>query len=104
MEEILARFGGGTTQRQAVTERLQRIYHLAQTSGRLDRFVIYGSYITAKPEPGDVDIFLVMSEEFEVNDYVGELRELFHISQHMTVSALASSGSIAAPASPTWKI
>ena len=83
LAEVLARFGSGTTQRQEVTIRLQRIHHLVCDTGKVDRFIIYGSYITAKPEPNDVDIFLVMSEKFDLNDYVGETRALFpHITAH----------------------
>ncbi|MDI6791731.1 MAG: hypothetical protein QME81_02525 [bacterium] len=33
--EIIARFGSGTPQRQAITTRLLRIYHLAQATGEL---------------------------------------------------------------------
>ena len=43
MEEVLARFGGGTLQRQDVTARLQRIYRLVGTTGRLTRG--YQSYL-----------------------------------------------------------
>jgi len=82
MKDALARFGGGTPQRKNVTARLVRIYELATSTSKLDRFIIYGSYITTRPEPNDVDIFLVMSEEFDVNDYVGETRDLF---SHTTV-------------------
>lgn len=83
LSDVLARFGNGSPQRRDVTVRLQRIHLLIFATGKIDRFIIYGSYITAKPEPDDVDIFLVMSEKFDVNDYVGETRALFsHITAH----------------------
>jgi hypothetical protein len=66
MDEIRARFGHGTPQRQAVTARLLRIYHLAAATGKLDRVIIFGSYITTKPDPNDVDVVLVMHDDFEV--------------------------------------
>jgi hypothetical protein len=31
------------------------------------RFVVFGSFITAKPSPNDVDVFLVMEDEFAVS-------------------------------------
>ena len=77
LDEILARFGAGTHQRQAVTARLLRLYHLVKATGKLERFIIFGSYITAKAEPNDVDIFLVMAEDFNVDDQTGETREAF---------------------------
>ncbi len=69
LEDVLARFGHGTPQRQLVTARLTSIYELAQRTGKLNRFVIFGSYITAKPDPNDVDIVLVMSDDFAEQDY-----------------------------------
>ena len=52
------RFGHGTPQRHLVTSRLRHIYALAHVTGKLQRFVIFGSYVTAKLEPNDVDIIL----------------------------------------------
>ena len=64
LDEVLARFGHGTPQRQIVTGRLLRIRELALRTGKLERFVVYGSYVTAKPAPNDVDVILVMQDEF----------------------------------------
>jgi Family of unknown function (DUF6932) len=38
--EVIGRFGSGTAQRKAVTNRLQRIYSLAVATGHLDRIVV----------------------------------------------------------------
>ncbi len=62
LADVLVRFGEGTTQRKAVTDRLIRIHRLATTVGHLDRFVIFGSYVSAKAEPNDVDV-IFRSEE-----------------------------------------
>ena len=40
LDEVLARFGSGTPQRQAVTDRLRRIHSLALATDRLDRLVM----------------------------------------------------------------
>jgi hypothetical protein len=48
-----------------VTARLQRLYHLARTTGKLERLILFGSYITAKPDPNDVGIILVMRDDFD---------------------------------------
>lgn len=84
IDEVVARFGDITPQRQIVTANLLEIYQLAKATGKLDRFIIYGSYITAKMNPNDVDIFLVMTEEFEVEELAGKARVVFsHIqAQH----------------------
>ncbi len=65
--EVLARFGKGTAQRQMVTGRLLRIYALAKATGKLDRLVLFGSYVTTKPEPNDVDVVLVFTDDFDIH-------------------------------------
>jgi hypothetical protein len=44
--EVISYFGGGTSQRVAVTARLERIYGLARGTGHLQRFIVFGSYVT----------------------------------------------------------
>ena len=38
----------------------------SRATGKLLRFVIFGSYVTAKLTPNDIDIILVMRDDFEV--------------------------------------
>lgn len=76
-EEVLKRFGNGTTQRRVVTARLVRVYELVRRTGKLERFIIFGSYITAKPDPNDVDIILSMGDDFREQDYTAELLQVF---------------------------
>ena len=77
MDEVLTQFGGITPQRQAVTARLRRIYQLASATGKLARLVIFGSYVTATPHPNDVDVILVMADDFRLYTYDAETRLLF---------------------------
>jgi len=77
MDEVLVRFGGGTPQRQAVTVRLLHICELANATGSMDRLVLFGSYITAKPDPNDIDILLVMRDEFDIEACDKPSRGLF---------------------------
>lgn len=77
MDEVLAQFGSGSAQRQAVTARLRRIYDLARATRKLERLILFGSYITAKPDPNDVDIILVMRDDFDVQVCDEESRQLF---------------------------
>ena len=67
LAEVVAHFGSGTPQRQRVARRLEQIYTLAKASGHLARFIVFGSFVTAKPAPNDVDIFLLMEDSFDVS-------------------------------------
>lgn len=75
--EVLERLGAGTPQRRAVGLRLARIHAAATRIGQVGRFIVFGSFVTNKPEPNDVDIFLLMEDDFEVSGLVGEVALLF---------------------------
>jgi hypothetical protein len=77
LAEVIARFGSGTAQRIAVTSRLQRIYELALATSYLDRLVVFGSYVSDVPEPNDVDVIVVMRNEFRAEDCPAESSVLF---------------------------
>ena len=39
---------------------------LAANTGKLRRVFVWGSFVTAKPAPRDIDLLLIMDEDFEV--------------------------------------
>jgi hypothetical protein len=77
LDEVLALFGKGSVRRKTLGLRLQRVYELAQGSGHLARFIIFGSFVTNKAEPNDIDVFLLMEDSFEASRLSGEDRLLF---------------------------
>jgi hypothetical protein len=66
LAEVLSRFGQGSDARRHATAVLQRIHSRVAATGKLDRLVIFGSYVTAKPGPRDVDLVLVMKDDFSL--------------------------------------
>jgi hypothetical protein len=82
--DVIAHFGHGTAQRIAITARLERLYELARRSGHMQRFIIFGSYVTVEPDPRDVDIFLVMRGGFQPHAAPPEAQRLF---QHDTAQS-----------------
>jgi len=77
MSEALMRFGNATRQRRIVAARLLRIWNLVRATGKIERLVIFGSFVTAKHDPNDVDIVLVMRDDFIINDCDEETKMLF---------------------------
>lgn len=65
--EVVERWGTGGPQRASCTRR----------TGCLRRFVIFGSYVTTKSDPNDVDVVLVMDDAFRLEDCPVESRGLF---------------------------
>jgi predicted nucleotidyltransferase len=77
LPEASFRFGTGSARRKFLALRLRRIHRLAVQTSHLARFVVFGSFVTAKLEPNDVDVFMIMDDNFDVSRLSGESRRLF---------------------------
>ena len=72
LRELLDCFGVGSRQRIVVAERFERIYRLVLATGQLYRSVVFGSFVTDKSDPNDVDVFMVMQDTFDASRLRGE--------------------------------
>ncbi len=75
--QIVEHFGRQNKQRRLVAQRLVRIYNLAKQTKHLARFIIFGSFVTNKLYPNDVDIFLLMEDSFDDKQMIGEPAAIF---------------------------
>jgi len=78
LAEVIDHFGRGSFQRAIVAQRLERIYSLASQTGKVARFIIFGSFVTNKMSPRDVDVFLLMDDTFDVGKVKGEAAIIFN--------------------------
>ena len=85
LTETLQHFGTGTPQRELVGQQLERIFRLANSTGQVARFIVFGSFVTAESSPGDVDIFLLMEDSFDVDQVHGEAVLVFDLQQAQDV-------------------
>lgn len=81
IDETLKHFERGSAKRRQVAQRLKRIYEIAAATDKIARFIVFGSFVTDKPEPNDVDIFIIMENDFDAQALVGEAQLLFN---HLT--------------------
>ena len=65
LSEVVERFGTNTPRRQVLASRIQELASLARETGHLQRLFIWGSFVTDKPFPRDLDVFLLMQEGFD---------------------------------------
>jgi len=65
LRETIEHFGTGTPKRRVNALRLERIYRLAAATAQLRRFVVFGSFVTTKSEPNDIDVFMLMEDTFD---------------------------------------
>lgn len=77
LAEVVARFGAGSQRRKLLARRLERIYELASQTNRLARFAVFGSFVTTKDDPNDVDVFMIMEDNFDMGSLAGEPLILF---------------------------
>jgi hypothetical protein len=76
--EIVARFGSGTDQRTEVTKRLRRVVQLGTATGYLVRLIVFGSYVSDVSAPNDIDVILVMRNDFRPEDCAPDAAALFN--------------------------
>jgi hypothetical protein len=76
-QEFQARFCGSSSRRIWLSSRLRALLGLAGASGKLRRVFIWGSFVTAKPAPKDLDILLIMEEDFEVDGIAAPAQAVF---------------------------
>jgi hypothetical protein len=60
-----------------LAQRLKRVFTFVSETGQLGRFILFGSFITTKPEPNDIDVFLIMEDSFDVEQLTGEAKLIF---------------------------
>ena len=85
LTEILQHFGTGTEQRELIGQRLEHIFMLAHSTGKMARFIVFGSFVTAKLAPGDVDIFLLMEDSFNADEVYGAAALIFNHQEAQSV-------------------
>lgn len=76
-EELGERFGTGSDARVRALGRLQFLYELVTRTGKLVRFLVFGSFVSVSREPRDVDVVLIMAESFRLEEAPRESQTLF---------------------------
>ena len=77
LDDIGERFGTGSRSRSRALLRLRHVHELAVRTGKLQRFYVFGSFVSSAPEPRDIDVALVMSADFRLEESPRECRTLF---------------------------
>jgi hypothetical protein len=76
--EIRHRFATTSARRKWLGVKLQELLSAAKSTGHLRRAFIWGSYLTSKESPNDLDVLIVMDDEFELATIEPGALPLFH--------------------------
>ena len=87
-DEFLNRFGTGSARRRWLAGRLGELLALARLTGQLQRVFVWGSFVTARESPNDVDVLLLMRDDFRLDDCPEPSRAVFdHAAARMLFQA-----------------
>jgi predicted nucleotidyltransferase len=78
LDEMKNKFGQGSSRRNWLMQRLEEIIKIADGTGYLERVIVWGSFVTAKETPNDIDLLLVVSEKFDLEKIRGEDQVIFN--------------------------
>jgi predicted nucleotidyltransferase len=76
MRELLEKFATNP-ERVLIGMRLQRVLSLLSDWDQVARAIVFGSFVSDKAAPNDVDLFLVMEDTFDLSQIHGQARLLF---------------------------
>lgn len=80
-DEVLAQFAATTARRQWLGEQLRTLLALAKSSDKLERVFLWGSFVTGKPSPNDLDVLLVVADDFSLDTAPVQCGVLFDHTQ-----------------------
>ncbi|MEW6737342.1 MAG: hypothetical protein AB1489_39030 [Acidobacteriota bacterium] len=75
------RFATTSARRKWLGKRLHKLLEAAKATGYLCHIFIWGSFVTNKESPNDLDILLIMDSEFQLEQITTEHKILLDHSQ-----------------------
>lgn len=71
------RFGTATPRRQFLFGRLQDLVNDLVSTGSVKRIYLFGSFVSGKSSPNDIDLFIVMEAGLTTAQLSGKVSEVF---------------------------
>jgi len=76
-EEFINHFSSSSARRKWLGDRMRELLALIKSTGQLDRIFVWGSFVSAKESPNDVDILLLMKETFQLEKISEDSKVIF---------------------------
>lgn len=81
LSEVGEIFGTSSAKRKWLIGNLEKIIILAKSTGKLKRVIVWGSFISRKELPQDIDLLLIMEEDFNIDEVNPEVKRVFDYMQ-----------------------
>ena len=76
-EEFINHFSSSSARRKWLGDRMRELLAWIKSTGQLDRIFVWGSFVSAKESPNDVDILLLMKETFQLEKISEDRKVVF---------------------------
>ena len=104
-DEVFLRFATPSARRQWLGEQLRNLLALAKSTRQLSRVFLWGSFVTSKEVPNDIDVLLVMTADFALERLPTPCHVLFdHVQARLGFHAdvFWTKASLDAPVLQLW--
>ena len=81
LNEVRKVFGTGSAKRKLLIGNLENIIELAKSTGKLERVIVWGSFISNKDFPQDIDLLLIMRDDFNLDANPPQVKGVFDYVQ-----------------------
>jgi len=81
LHEVREVFGTGSAKRKLLIGNLENIIELAKSTGKLERVIVWGSFISNKDFPQDIDLLLIMRGDFDLDANPPDVKRVFDYVQ-----------------------
>ncbi len=79
--EIKRTLGTSSTRRKWLFGNLEKIIELAKSTEKLERVIIWGSFVSGKEFPQDIDLLLIMKDDFVMDKVGHEAKKVFDYAE-----------------------
>jgi len=77
LDEFAKQYGASTPRRQFLFNQARSVISLLRATGQAKRVFVFGSFVSEKTNPNDVDFFVVMAASFTTSHLKGKIAEVF---------------------------
>lgn len=81
LNEVKEIFGTSSARRRLLIVHLENIIKLAKSTGKLERVIIWGSFVSSTEFPRDLDLLLIMNDDFELDAIPLDVKRIFNYVQ-----------------------
>jgi predicted nucleotidyltransferase len=78
LDEIKKTFGTSSARRKWLFDKLEEIIKLAKSTKKLERVIIWGSFVSEKEYPQDIDLLLIVKSDFILDKVEAETKKVFN--------------------------